>query len=132
RQKSGDTSGLTYYWDFGDGSPVVSTTNPVIQHTFPTQAAWRDVKLLVQGSGNSSTRYGSYRPVEPIDFFPPYYPPLAPPPEPAPPSSGPPADPCGALSQSEQQALIDASKHAQPSTAPTPSLASIASYGLKP
>lgn len=132
RQKSGDTNGLTYYWDFGDGSPVVSTTSPTIQHTFPTQAAWRDVKLLVQGSGNNSTKYASYRQVAPIDFFPTYYPALTPTTEPAPPSSGPAADPCGQLSQAEQQALITASKHAQPSAAPSPSLASMASYALKP
>jgi hypothetical protein len=132
RQKSGDTSGLTYYWDFGDGSPVVSTTNPVIQHTFPTQAAWRDVKLLVKGSGNNSTKYGSFRQVEPIDFFPTYYPAVAPATEPLPPSSGPAADPCGQLSPAEQQTLIDAAKHAQPSTAPIATLKDLASVALKP
>ena len=51
RTKSGSTADLTYYWDFGDGSPMVMTDNPQIQHTFPTQAAWRDVKLLVAGAG---------------------------------------------------------------------------------
>ena len=47
RKADGKANGLTYYWDFGDGSPLTATTDPLIQHTFPTQAAWRDVKLLV-------------------------------------------------------------------------------------
>jgi PKD domain len=116
RAKSGDTSGLTYYWDFGDGSPMVATTNPTIQHTFPTQAAWRDVKLLVGGGGqwNSPEKWGSFRQLEPIDFFPTYYPALVPPTEPQPPTSGGQADPCGALTASEQTALIAEAKDANP------------------
>jgi hypothetical protein len=128
RRDDGTTHGLTYYWDFGDGSPVVSTTNPTIQHTFPTQAAWRDVKLLVGQGGN---KWGSFRQEEPIDFFPTYFPALVPPTEPLPPSTGPQADPCGALTPDEQNAMIAATGNAQPSHADSPSLDSIASYALK-
>jgi hypothetical protein len=133
RAKSGDTSGLTYYWDFGDGTPLTSTTNPIIQHTFPTQAAWRDVKLLVGGAGqwNSPSKWGSFRQVEPIDFFPTYYPALKPTTEPAPPSSGPASDPCGALTAAEQQAMIDAAHDAKPDQRPAPTMRDIASYALK-
>jgi PKD domain len=128
RRNDGSTHGLTYYWDFGDGSPVVSTTDPTIQHTFPTQAAWRDVKLLVGQGGN---KWGSFRQEEPIDFFPTYYPALVPPTEPLPPSSGPQANPCGTLSADEQNAMIAAANNAKPSQGDSPSLDSIASYALK-
>ncbi len=127
RTADGNTDGLTYYWDFGDGSPIVSTTDPIIQHTFPTQAAWRDVKLLVGNGGE----WGSFRQLEPIDFFPTYFPALVPPTEPLPPSSGPQANPCGALSADEQAALIEAAKGAQPSQASSPTPADVASYALK-
>ena len=115
RTKSGSTDDLTYYWDFGDGSPMVMTDNPLIQHTFPTQAAWRDVKLLVAGAGqwNDPSKFGSFRQVEPIDFFPTYYPALAPPTEPAAPTTGSAADPCGALTADEQTALIDEARDAK-------------------
>ena len=129
RNSGGGANGLTYYWDFGDGSPVVSTSSPTIQHTFPTQAAWRDVKLLVGQGGN---KWGSFRQEEPIDFFPTYYPALVPPTEPLPPSSEPQADPCGALTADEQNAMIAAAGNAQPSQSASPSLDSIASYALKP
>lgn len=133
RTKNGGTNGLIYYWDFGDGSPVVSTTNPTIQHTFPTQAAWRDVKLLVADPAeDSSSRWASFRQLEPIDFFPTYYPALVPPTEPQPPSSGPQADPCGVLSSAEQAAMIAQAQNAQPSNAASPSLADLASVALKP
>jgi hypothetical protein len=133
RTKDGDTKNLTYYWDFGDGSPVVSTKDPTIQHTFPTQAAWRDVKLLVAGPGKLDAKStGSFRQVEPIDFFPTYYPAAAPPTEPLPPSTGSQADACGALSADEQTALIEAAKQAQPSTAASPSLDELASDALEP
>jgi hypothetical protein len=128
RNASGGTNGLTYFWDFGDGSPVVKTTNPTIQHTFPTQAAWRDVKLLVSASG----QFGSFRQVEPIDFFPTYFPALVPPTEPKPPSNGPAANPCGTLTADEQNALIAEAGHAQASSATSPTLAKLASYALKP
>jgi len=133
RSKTGGTDGLTYYWDFGDGSPTVATTNPIIQHTFPTQAAWRDVKLLVGGPGqqwNSPDKWGSFRQLEPIDFFPTYYPALAQPTEPLPPTSGAQADPCGALSPAEQTALIAQAKDAKKADGTNPTLGDIASYAL--
>jgi hypothetical protein len=135
RAKSGSTDGLTYYWDFGDGSPMVKTDDPLIQHTFPTQAAWRDVKLLVAGAGqwSSPEKFGSFRALEPIDFFPTYYPALVPPTEPQPPSSGSAADPCGALTPSEQAALIDEAHDArQAESVSRPTLADLASVALKP
>jgi PKD domain len=132
RTKSGSTDGLTYYWDFGDGSPMVMTTDPLIQHTFPTQAAWRDVKLLVAGAGqaNDPSKYGSFRQVEPIDFFPTYYPALVPPTEPAPPTTGGTADPCGALTADEQAALIDEARDAKHASGDTPTQADVASAAL--
>jgi hypothetical protein len=132
RTKSGSTADLTYYWDFGDGSPMVMTDNPQIQHTFPTQAAWRDVKLLVAGAGqwNDPSKFGSFRQVEPIDFFPTYYPAVAPASEPLPPSTGSAADPCGALTAPEQAALIDEARDAKRSEAASPTLADIASVAL--
>jgi len=133
RTKSGSTDDLTYYWDFGDGSPMVMTKDPLIQHTFPTQAAWRDVKLLVAGAGSwdSPEKFASFRQLEPIDFFPTYFPALAPPTEPQPPSSGSAADPCGALTAEEQAALIDAAHDAKQAESTTPTLNDVASVALK-
>jgi hypothetical protein len=133
RAKSGDTDGLTYYWDFGDGSPMVKTSDPLIQHTFPTQAAWRDVKLLVAGAGqwNSPEKFGSFRQLEPIDFFPTYYPAVAPSSEPLPPSSGSAADPCGALTPDEQSALIDEARDAKNAEGNAPTLNDVASVALR-
>ena len=111
---------------------MVMTTDPTIQHTFPTQAAWRDVKLLVAGAGtwDSPEKFGSFRQEEPIDFFPTYYPALVPPSEPAAPSSGPQADPCGALSADEQTALIAEARDAKHAAEAAPSLDSLASSAL--
>jgi hypothetical protein len=129
RKKDGKADGLKYYWDFGDGTPLVSTTESTIQHTFPTQAAWRDVKLLVQEGG----KWASFRQLEPIDFFPTYYPAVAPTTEPLPPSSGPAANPCGTLSAEEEAALIAQAKtKAKPSKEKTPTAAELASTALKP
>ena len=133
RSKNGGTDGLTYYWDFGDGSPMVATTNPIVQHTFPTEAAWRDVKLLVggPGQGNAPDKWASFRQLEPIDFFPTYYPALVPPTEPLPPATGTQADPCGALSAAEQSALITAARNAKGAPASSPTLGDVASYALE-
>jgi hypothetical protein len=133
RTKNGSTEGLTYYWDFGDGSPLISTTNPTIQHTFPTQAGWYDVKLLVGGGGkwDDPSKWASFRQVEPIDFFPTYYPAIAPPTEPQPPTSGPAANPCGTLTDQEQADMIAAAQNTKPSTASAPTPADLASVALK-
>jgi hypothetical protein len=132
RTKSGSADGLTYYWDFGDGSPMVVTTDATIQHTFPTQAAWRDVKLLVAGAGqwNDPSKWASFQQVEPIDFFPTYYPALAPPTEPQAPTSGSQADPCGALTSDEQTALIAEARDAKHADGSAPTLDSLASFAL--
>src|SRR5581483_995700 len=132
RTKSGDTDGLTYYWDFGDGSPMLMTTDPTIQHTFPTQAAWYDVKLLVAGAGqwNDPSKFASFRQEEPIDFFPTYYPAIAPPTEPQPPTSGPQANPCGTLTDDEQTALIAEARTAKRDAQQAPSLSQLASSAL--
>jgi hypothetical protein len=111
---------------------MVVTTNPLIQHTFPTEAAWRDVKLLVAGAGqwNDPSKFGSFRQVEPIDFFPTYYPAVAPSTEPAAPSTGSAADPCGALTSEEQAALIDEARDAKRAEGSAPTLSDVASVAL--
>ena len=130
RAKDGKADGLTYYWDFGDGSALVATKNPIIQHTFPTQAAWRDVKLLVATGKPEAKSAGFFRQLEPIDFFPTYYPAVAPATEPLPPSSGPQADPCGVLSPDEQTAMLTAAQAAKPAPPNQPSEADLASAAL--
>ena len=117
RTQNGDTDGLEYYWDFGDGSAARRRrTDPKVTHTFPTQAGWHDVKLLVsKGDGTkTTTNVGDFRQVEPINFSPTYYPAIAPRAEPLPPSSGPAADPCGALTAHELAAFVAAAGHATP------------------
>jgi hypothetical protein len=111
---------------------MVMTTDPPIQHTFPTQAAWRDVKLLVAGAGqwNAPEKFASFRQLEPIDFFPTYYPAQAPPTEPKPPASGSAANPCGTLTDDEQTALIAAARDAKRSAQKAPSAADVASTAL--
>jgi hypothetical protein len=108
RDASGSSEGLTYYWDFGDGSAPQKTNNPRVTHTFPTQAGWHDVKLLVaKGDGQKTTaNVGAYRQVEPINFAPTYYPATPPAAEPQPPTTGPAADPCGTLSSDELASFV--------------------------
>ena len=127
RDKGGMTDGLTYYWDFGDGTPLVKTTDTLIQHTFPQQAGWYDVKLLVGKGG----KWGSFRQVEPINFFPTYYPAVPPASEPLPPSTGPAADPCGTLSTDEQNTMITAAKAATDAPPSSQTQDDLASYALK-
>jgi len=118
---------MTYYWNFGDGSPLLKTTDPIIDHTFPAQAGWYDVKLLVGKGG----KWGSFRQVEPINFFPTYYPATPPASEPLPPTTGPAADPCGTLSSAEQDAMIAAKNSAQQAPSTTTTQNDLASYALK-
>jgi hypothetical protein len=108
RDADGSAEGLEYYWDFGDGSAPQKTNLPRVTHTFPSQAGWHDVKLLVsKGDGNKTTaNVGTYRQVEPINFAPTYYPATPPAGEPQPPTTGPAADPCGVLSSDELAAFV--------------------------
>ncbi len=108
RDESGSSQGLEYYWDFGDGSAPQKTNNPRVTHTFPAQAGWHDVKLLVsKGDGQKTTaNVGTYRQVEPINFAPTYYPATPPAAEPQPPTTGPAADPCGTLSSDELASFV--------------------------
>jgi hypothetical protein len=111
RDANGDTDGLEYYWDFGDGSAVQKTNLPKVTHTFPAQAGWHDVKLMVsKGDGTkTTTSVGDYRQVEPINFAPTYYPATPPAGEPQPPTTGPAADPCGQLSSDELASFVQTS-----------------------
>ena len=108
RDVDGGTDGLEYYWDFGDGSAPQKTNHPSVTHTFPSQAGWHDVKLMVsKGDGTKTTsNVGNFRQVEPINFAPTYYPAVAPASEPLPPTTGPAADPCGQLSSDELASMV--------------------------
>jgi hypothetical protein len=54
RSSSGDTNGLQYVWDFGDGT--TATGGPTISHTY-ARGMFADVKLLVrQGSQTAAYR----------------------------------------------------------------------------
>ena len=111
RDVDGNTDGLEYYWDFGDGSAVQKTNNSKVTHTFPSQAGWHDVKLMVsKGDGTKTvSNVGNYRQVEPINFAPTYYPAMPPASEPLPPTTGAAADPCGQLSSDELASLVTTS-----------------------
>src|SRR3954454_16407411 len=108
RDADGSAQGLEYYWDFGDGSVPQKTNNPKVTHTFPAQAGWHDVKLMVsKGDGTKTvSSVGNYRQVEPINFAPTYYPAVPPASEPLPPTPGPAADPCGQLSSDELASFV--------------------------
>lgn len=96
RNAGGNTSGLTYYWDFGDGT-TMATTNPTVSHTYSSNPAWYDVKLAVK----SGSTWDFYRQALAVRFVPAHFPdqPLAD--EPAPPAT----DPCGTLSPDEQAGM---------------------------
>jgi PKD domain/Peptidase family M28 len=93
RNQGGNTSGLTYFWDFGDGT-TMATTNPTVSHTYSSNPAWYDVKLAV----NSGSSWDFYRQALAVRFVPAHFPdqPLAS--EPAPPAT----DPCGTLNPAAQ------------------------------
>lgn len=98
RTGDGATKGLTYYWDFGDGT-TMATTDPTVSHTFASDPAWYDVKLAVKAPGD---RWDFYRQAVAVHFVPAHFPdqPLAN--EPAAPTT----DPCGTLTSSEQSAIV--------------------------
>ncbi|HEY3008531.1 MAG TPA: PKD domain-containing protein [Micromonosporaceae bacterium] len=97
RNGGGQTHGLTYYWDFGDGT-TVATTNPTVTHEFSSTPKWYDVKLAVR----SGTDWDFYRQALAVRFVPAHFPdaPLAN--EPVPPAT----DSCGTLSVAEQSSII--------------------------
>jgi hypothetical protein len=96
RNSGGNKTGLTYVWDFGDGT-TTATTNPQVTHTYSSTPSWYDVKLAVK-SGSS---WDFYRQALAVQFVPAHFPdaPLAN--EPAPPAT----DPCGTLTPAEQASI---------------------------
>lgn len=102
RTAGGTTKGLRYYWDFGDGT-TLATTSPTVTHSYAsTSPAWYDVKLGVF----DGHRAAYYRQAVAVEFQPTLFPATPAPNEPAPPAT----NACGNLSPQEQAAL---SSHAQ-------------------
>ena len=89
RAVSGSTSGLKYFWDFGDGT-TMSTTSPTVTHTY-SSPVYADVKLVVTKGSNSAT----YRQAVAVDS------PTGPPPA---------TDPCGTFSPAEAASVTAAAK----------------------
>jgi PKD domain len=92
RGADGTTNGLSYYWDFGDGTHA---TGEKVSHTF-TAAQWADVKLVVGNSGDSST-WGTYRQAVAVD---------------SPTGAAPATNACGTFSADERTALVTSAKTA--------------------
>jgi len=89
RDGSGSTSGLKYFWDFGDGT-TMSTTSPTVTHTY-SSPVYADVKLVVTKGSSSAT----YRQAVAVDS------PTGPPPA---------TDPCGTFSPAEAASVTAAAK----------------------
>jgi PKD domain len=90
RGSDGTTDGLTYYWDFGDGTHATGKT---VSHTY-SAAQWADVKLVVAKGSDDST-WGVYRQALAVNS----------------PSGSAPATPaCGTLTPQERTALINDAK----------------------
>jgi hypothetical protein len=95
RAPDGSTSGMKYFWDFGDGH-TAATTNQKVTHTYAsTLPAYYDVKLYTLDPNGHA---GYYRQALPVEFQPTLFPATPPASEPVPPST----DPCGMLTSSEQ------------------------------
>lgn len=45
-----------YNWDFGDGSPLVNTTNPIIMHTYLTTGTFTVTLIVTNTAGTSLTQ----------------------------------------------------------------------------
>jgi hypothetical protein len=90
RGSDGTTDGLSYYWDFGDGTHATGKT---VSHTY-SAAQWADVKLVVAKGSDDST-WGVYRQAVAVNS----------------PSGAAPSTPaCGTFSAAERTALITAAK----------------------
>jgi PKD repeat protein len=90
RAADGSTDGLSYYWDFGDGTHATGKT---VSHTFAA-AQWADAKLVVAKGSDDST-WGVYRQAVAVNS----------------PSGAAPSTPaCGTLSPQERAALISDAK----------------------
>jgi hypothetical protein len=92
RGADGTTDGLTYYWDFGDGTHATGKT---VSHTY-TSAQWADVKLIVAKGSDDST-WGVYRQALAVN---------------GPTGSAPATPACGTLSAAERTALVADAKAA--------------------
>src|SRR5262249_19151223 len=101
RNGGGQTHGLTYYWDFGDGT-TMATTNPTVTHQFSSTPSWYDVKLAVK----SGSQWDFYRQAVAVRFVPGPFPDAPPANEPGPPVT----DPCGTLSADEQTSTMQAAQ----------------------
>jgi hypothetical protein len=100
RNDKGDTGGLKYFWDFGDGTTAVGQT---VTHTFAS-ATWADVKLVV-AQGGDTKKWGTYRQAVAVD---------------SPTGSAPSTPACGTFSAAEQTALIAAAQDAFKAKPPKP------------
>jgi hypothetical protein len=90
RGADGTTDGLSYYWDFGDGTHATGKT---VSHTYAA-AQWADAKLVV-AKGSDDSAWGVYRQAVAVNS----------------PSGAAPSTPaCGTLSTAERTALITAAK----------------------
>jgi hypothetical protein len=96
RNHDGHTHGLKYFWDFGDGT-TLATTSPKVTHEFSADPSWYDVKLVV----NDADAWDYYRQALAVRFVPAHFPNQPPANEPPPPAT----DPCGTLGAEEQAAI---------------------------
>ncbi|MFL6034769.1 MAG: PKD domain-containing protein [Gaiellaceae bacterium] len=92
RSDKGDSGGLKYYWDFGDGTTAVGKT---VTHTFASPT-WADVKLVV-GQGGNTDKWGAYRQAVAVD---------------SPAGSAPSTPACGTFSAAERDSLLAAAQAA--------------------
>ena len=47
--------GASYKWNYGDGSPIITTTSPTVSHTFSQQGNYTVTVLVTNGCGNTAT-----------------------------------------------------------------------------
>jgi hypothetical protein len=87
RNGGGQTNGLTYYWDFGDGTHATGKT---VSHTF-SGPVYADVKLAVGKAG----AWGLYRQALPVN---------------SPSGAAPATNACGTFTPTESAALIAAAQ----------------------